>query len=242
MCPTGGGSTWEPTAVRHARALGDVTFASTLPARRCATCEHVSIGEDALAAFRRAVAAEVARRGPVCNETFRWMRAAVPISTAELARLLEVSTDVLRRWERGGGSPDRAAWLIVGGLVLESFDAGETGCIRIAEGRPPGRRQVEVDIERAQPSLSRVLRLLAGPVKYLDSGIARVLGVSVDELRVALEKLEARGLVERTARRPEGHEWVTCAAGDVERLLERARAAGVAVDAPLPLRIASGTR
>ena len=61
------------------------------------------------------IAAELAQTGPANADTFRFMRRAVRIKSADLAELLGVSVETLSRWENGHREPDRAAWVALSG-------------------------------------------------------------------------------------------------------------------------------
>ena len=65
------------------------------------------------------IAAVIAGEGPVLGETFSWMRRALGLQARQLAELLDVRPESVSRWERGERPMDRAAWLLLAGVVLD---------------------------------------------------------------------------------------------------------------------------
>ena len=132
------------TSTRHARTIAGVTFSATLPAWRCEDCARVVVDDHVYAAFDRAVAVDIAQRGPTNGETFRFLRARLTLSRVELATILEVEPAALRRWEEDAPAVERVAWLVVAGLVLESIDANASASVRIPGASASVRTTVEI--------------------------------------------------------------------------------------------------
>ena len=121
-CPCGG----RVQAIEHQKVYafkGRRRIVLTVPAWRCLTCGEVYIDGPSLGWAERAAAVELAQTGPATPETFRFMRRAVRIKSAELAELLGVSVETLSRWENGHREPDRTAWVALSGLVLDEVGA-----------------------------------------------------------------------------------------------------------------------
>lgn len=143
------------TSTRRTRTVAGVAFSATLPAWRCSDCDHVVVDEHVSRAFERGIAVDVAQRGPTNGETFRFLRARLALSSAELAAILEVEPVVLRRWEDDATNVERVAWLVVAGLVLESIDANASSSVRIPGASCTSRTSAEIrlpwdrDIARA---------------------------------------------------------------------------------------------
>lgn len=129
---------------RHARAVAGITFTASLPAWRCTDCGDVTVDDHVVAAFVRAIAIDIAQRGPTNGVTFRFLRARLLLSSGELASVLEIPPSALRRWEEGGDTVERIAWLVVAGLVLESVDAGASTSMRIPGASSSSRSDVEI--------------------------------------------------------------------------------------------------
>ena len=99
--------------------IGDQTFAADLPAVRCAACGGVFFDGPAVGDFERAVARELAQRGPATGETFRFMRKALGLRAADLAEMLDVTPETLSRWETGKLPMGRTSWITLSSLVLD---------------------------------------------------------------------------------------------------------------------------
>src|SRR6185437_6599354 len=61
------------------------TFTAHAEAQQCSACGDTSIDAAALMAFHQAIAAELARTGPVSSEAFRFMRKALMMPAQEMA-------------------------------------------------------------------------------------------------------------------------------------------------------------
>lgn len=143
MCPCGSDRS-STISTRHSRVVAETTFNATLPAWRCNACGRVTVDEYVFAAFDRAVAVDIAQRGPTNGETFRFLRARLTLASAELASILEVEPSALRRWEDDANNVERIAWLVVAGLVLESIDANASTSMRIPGACTTVRAAVEI--------------------------------------------------------------------------------------------------
>lgn len=144
MCPRCASHRSSSLTKRHSRVIAGVTFTATLPAWRCLDCGHVCIDRHVFASFDRAVAVDIAQRGPTNGETFRFLRERLAHSSAELASILEVDAFVLRVWEDDATNVERVAWLVVAGLVLESIDASKSSSVRIPGASASVRTSVEI--------------------------------------------------------------------------------------------------
>jgi hypothetical protein len=132
------------TSMRCTRSVAGVAFSASLPAWRCLCCGHVVIDDHVSRAFDRGIAIDIAQRGPTNGETFRFLRARLALSSAELAAILESDPAVLRRWETDASSVERVAWLVVAGLVLESIDASVSTSVRIPGASASTRTEAEI--------------------------------------------------------------------------------------------------
>src|SRR5579862_5812766 len=104
------------------RKVGGYTYSAEVDALRCRGCGDSTVDAHELMAFELAIAVELARHGPISGETFRFMRKAIPIPAVDLAKLLGSTPETLSRWENETRDVDRAAWFVVGGLVLDAVD------------------------------------------------------------------------------------------------------------------------
>ena len=104
------------------RTIEGCTFVAEAEVDGCTSCDDVVVPVALVLAFERAVAVDLARRGPVTGATFRLVRKAIPLSPAEVARMLGASVDAVSRWESGRRAVDLPSWLVVATIALETLD------------------------------------------------------------------------------------------------------------------------
>jgi DNA-binding transcriptional regulator YiaG len=183
-------------------------------------------------AFERAIAAELARHGPVNDETFRWLRRAAGVERNELASILGVTPETLAGWESERRSVERAAWLVVAALVLDGVEGPRALRPRLAHP-PPRATSGERNLELPPAGLvGRLLGILAGPNEFTDVELAEALDVDRAALRAQLASLAEHGLVRSTSE-SEPKRW-SPTARDLAALLAAAARAGVDLDPALP--------
>jgi putative zinc finger/helix-turn-helix YgiT family protein len=90
------------------------TFTEELEALRCEACGEAVLPALALERFELAAASELARSGPVTGEVFCFVRKALGLPAAELARLLDLRPETLSRWEHDRLPIDRVALALLG--------------------------------------------------------------------------------------------------------------------------------
>jgi DNA-binding transcriptional regulator YiaG len=146
----------EPTTsrVKHIlrRTFAKSTFSAEVDVDACARCGEVLVPATALLAFERAVAIDLARRGPVDGQTFRWIRRHTGISVAELSAAIGRSLETIGSWEEGRRHVVRSAWLVLTTLALELLEAPSGLHERIVALATPhiGQRAVELE-DRPSP-------------------------------------------------------------------------------------------
>lgn len=104
------------------RTIAGCTFVATVEVDACAGCRDVDVPVALMLAFDRAVAIDLATRGPASGETFRFIRKAASLQPIELARLLGVPLDTVTRWDSARGEIDLPSWLVVATIALEALD------------------------------------------------------------------------------------------------------------------------
>lgn len=154
MCPACQSERSTMMSTRRTRTVAGVAFFASLPAWRCSDCGHVDVDAHVVNAFERGIAVDIAQRGPTSGETFRYLRARLALSSAELASILEVEPSVLRRWEDDSPNVERIAWLVVAGLVLESVDASVSTSVRIPGAFATMRTEAEIRLPWDRESTS----------------------------------------------------------------------------------------
>jgi DNA-binding transcriptional regulator YiaG len=103
------------------------TFVGAVRAERCPACKAELIDGADLEDFEAAVAAELAKDGPIAGEALKYMRkAGLGMKAADVARLLDVAPETFSRWETGERDIPRLSWATVAGLVLERYAGGRS--------------------------------------------------------------------------------------------------------------------
>lgn len=133
-CTECGSEELSETTAPDSVTLEGQTFAADLAADRCARCGAVFFDGAAMAEFERAVAREIAQRGPATGETFRFMRKALGLRAVDVAEMLDVTPETVSRWETGKLAMTRITWLTLSSLVLD-FE-GTTARLRAAQEGP----------------------------------------------------------------------------------------------------------
>ncbi|MBI1945383.1 MAG: hypothetical protein HYS27_06790 [Deltaproteobacteria bacterium] len=130
------------------RTIAGRKLSAVIPARWDAEVEDYTAAADDARAGELAIGVELARTGPVHGEAFSWMRRCIGLSARKLAEILDVRHETISRWENGVAPVDRAAWLVLGDLVLdeagEHAPAMERAERLAARKRPPARTVVAV--------------------------------------------------------------------------------------------------
>ena len=135
-----------PTAIKVAGS----EFVSELPGRRCTKGLVATVEGAAGARYELLVAAELVKRGLRGGDTFRFIRKALGMRAADLARVMNVAAETVSRWETAQREVDWPEFLLLGALVDDKL-AGRTTVLSRAEAlaSPHGARRVRL---RFQPA------------------------------------------------------------------------------------------
>ena len=128
------------------------TFTADLPAVQCGRCGAIFFEGQGIADFERAVAGEIAQRGPATGETFRFMRKALGLKAVDLAEMLDVTPETVSRWETGKLPMARTSWLTLSSLALDY--EGTAARLRAAQ-EGPGIAKAVVRLDVAAQSVRR---------------------------------------------------------------------------------------
>ena len=101
-------------------------FQTTVPAIRCAGCGKQTIDGFALGAFELSTAGELARRGEVSPESFKFMRKTLGMRAVDLAELLDVTPETISRWENDKQPIDRKAAALLSAMVIDRLEGRTT--------------------------------------------------------------------------------------------------------------------
>ena len=228
-----GASSRTPAKHSFRRTVAGTTFTATADVDSCSGCSEVYVPAALMIAFERAIAAELARHGPVTDETFRWLRKAAGVERNELASILGVPPETLASWESERRSVERAAWLVVAALVLDGVEGPRALRPRLASPAGKAATATERNLELPPAGVvGRLLSILAGPNEFTDAELAEALDVDAGALRAQLVTLTEHGLIRSTSEH-EPKRWAPMVR-DPGALLAAAVRAGIDLDPPTP--------
>ena len=127
----------EEAEVEDRFELGGRTFAVVLPGMRCAHCGDTYLDYEAMGLLERAVAEQLARHGEVDGHAFRYMRKVIAMPVAEVAALLDVSSNKVTGWENGEEPVDRKASVLLSMMVLDWLEGLTTTVDRLRAAASP---------------------------------------------------------------------------------------------------------
>lgn len=150
-CPACGKTAFQPATYAARRDLDGRHFIADVPARKCTSCGELLIPGPGMGDFERAVTLELARRGDVGPEGFRWLRKAAGLKAVRLAELLDVTPMQVSRWENGRKPLERRAVALVSALALEQVEGkGATRAVLEAlAARKKLPKSVRLDVNAA---------------------------------------------------------------------------------------------
>src|SRR5262245_51033303 len=100
-CPSCSKPTLRTGKHTHVVRAAGVQFRAALPALVCGSCDEAVVEDAAVERFELLAARELARMGIANGDAFRFMRKALGMTAAELARVLAVTPESVSRWETG---------------------------------------------------------------------------------------------------------------------------------------------
>ena len=224
------------------RTVANTAFTAEVTVDACARCGEPNVPAALVIAFERALAAELARRGPISGETFRWIRKAASIERMDLAHLIGVPVETIASWEEERRAPDPAPWTVVAAIALDAVEGPRPMRTRLSARRRGGPTPQTVRLELSGApagTLARVLEILSGAMAFTDADIADALDVDCATLKARLRHLAGLGLVHgpqtngSAGTDDEAARWEP-ASRDRSALFRAATDAGVDLDALLP--------
>ena len=222
------------------RTVAGTTFTAEASVDACARCGEPNVPAALVIAFEREVAAELARRGPVSGETFRWIRKAASLERVDLAQLVGVPVETIASWEEERRAPEVAAWTVVAAIALDAVEGPRPMRARLKARRRGGAVTPTAQLQigsAAAGTLRKVLELLSGARASTDADIADALDLDLAILKARLRDLAAVGVVQAASAETNGEEdpvrWDVLTR-DREALDRAALDAGIDLDALLP--------
>ena len=146
-CAECGGTGFSRRTREQKYKIDDTTFRITVPMDQCAKCgEGYLAGPDLQAAALR-VAQRVIEAGMVSGGSFRFLRHALRLQGAGIAKLLEVTPETISRWETGKYEVDRFAWVLLAEMVLDEVAGRNTTRDRLEALHHPTELPKSVRVE-----------------------------------------------------------------------------------------------
>lgn len=118
LCPVCNKGFLNPSVVEHHRTIGGRVYRANLDAVRCDACGDALISDEVLEHFELAVSSALTNAEP-SGEAFIFMRKAIGLSRAAMAKMLHVPSEVLAGWEVGEQPVEWRAWVLLCLMVAE---------------------------------------------------------------------------------------------------------------------------
>lgn len=149
-CAQCGGTDLRDVNEAVVRTFDAITVSARLPAQRCTKCKEVYFHGPVIERFDLEVARRLAELGAGTGRAFQFMRKTAGIRAVDLAALLGVTGETISRWERGKVPVDRAAFVLLGSIVLDRLSGRSTTVDRLrAVGDRPKKQHVRIRIKSA---------------------------------------------------------------------------------------------
>lgn len=136
----------EPTMVGHSMKVGDIVFASDIPALRCVSCGETTVAANDVREFEERVADELVFAGIVSGPAMKFIRKTMALASKEFARLIACSPETVSRWESESVSMDRSAMAVLV-QMYKDYRRGEGDTRHILERMtqpPPIKKKYEL--------------------------------------------------------------------------------------------------
>jgi putative zinc finger/helix-turn-helix YgiT family protein len=147
-CPSCGKAALRVGQHAHVARAAGVQFSAALPALVCGSCGEAIVEDSTVERFELLAARELARMGIGSSDAFRFMRKALGMTAAELARVLDVTPETVSRWETGKVALGRSVVVTLASLVADRIEGRDrTLALATAQDHPaPRRATVELDL------------------------------------------------------------------------------------------------
>ncbi len=133
--------------VEISRTIDGHTFRARVPGRICDACGGESYEGEVVRQFELAISHVLAHSGVSSGAAFKFMRKAIGMRAADLARLLAVTPETISRWETGKHPIDRAI-LVLLGLLVDNRIHGVTTTLDLLKDRAePKELEPTVNVE-----------------------------------------------------------------------------------------------
>ena len=130
------------------RQLGPWRFTAMLPAHPSPDGTSYGFDTDVLSGFEWEIVRWIVEHSAMSKETLRMLRQKGRLARAELAQLLQVDADLVKRWESGAETFSVATWVVVAALCLEVLDGGTAIRGQLAAARtPPAGGAVALEVK-----------------------------------------------------------------------------------------------
>lgn len=133
--------------------VGEVAFVAELPALVCQKCGETFVGLGDMERFDLAVARWLTSEGHRTAEAFRFVRKALGMRAADLAKLVGVTPETISHWENGHRDADVGVFALLGELVLDQIEGREETLKRLRALQGPvkaPKRAVRLELPKAE--------------------------------------------------------------------------------------------
>lgn len=126
-------------------------FLVTISAKSCAACGTSYLDAASVEQGELEIACWLALRGPPDGAALRCVRKALGVRAIDVADLLGVTAETVSRWETGQRRVDRAAWIVLGTLLLEKAEVAAHTRERLERLSSPMPRARAIKLDARTP-------------------------------------------------------------------------------------------
>ena len=119
------GTKFEDGRAEDAIIVGKHRFVTMLAVKQCVRCHTPIVPSESVRGFERAVALRLAESGVSTGAAFCFMRKLLGLRAVDLAGLLDMTPEMISKYENDHAPIDRRALAVLGSLVEDSI-AGST--------------------------------------------------------------------------------------------------------------------
>jgi putative zinc finger/helix-turn-helix YgiT family protein len=142
--------TLKKASVEISREVDGHRFVTRIPGRVCGACGEEFYDGDNVRLFELMISHILAHSGVSSGTAFKFMRKAIGMRAADLARLLAVTPETISRWETGKHPIERAI-LVLLGLLVDNKINGVTTTLDLLNARAEPKElepTIKVDLDR----------------------------------------------------------------------------------------------
>ncbi|GAC1393797.1 MAG: hypothetical protein NVS3B10_04340 [Polyangiales bacterium] len=137
--------------------VGSHRFVTLLDVKTCVSCHTPLFEASDIRAFEREVAHTLADSGVSTGAAFRFMRKSVPLRAVDLAELLDMTPEMISKYENDHAPIDRRALSVLAAMVEDALSGSTRTRDRLVAMREPPKlaRAIRIDLSNEKTHAAR---------------------------------------------------------------------------------------